>query len=209
MNKSTLKFLFVLHFLIPYILLLLVVVHLVFLHETGSSNEIEMHSRCEKVGFIPYYLVKDVMNIPVFMGFVVLILLYPFELGENEMFIEANEIVSPLHIVPEWYFLFAYAILRAVPNKRAGVVAIVASILVLLLLPIVTYIYPVSEVVNRTLIALFVMVCVLLRWLGQCPVEFPYVSIRLILTLCYFILIGLIMALWVLTNLLHYVGEED
>jgi ubiquinol-cytochrome c reductase cytochrome b subunit len=75
--------------------------HLVFLHETGRSNEMEMHRRCEKVGFVPYYLIKDLINIPVFMVFVVAILLYPFELGESEMFIEANEIISPLHIVPE------------------------------------------------------------------------------------------------------------
>lgn len=107
---------------------MLVVVHLLLLHDTGRTSIIYCHRGGEKEFFGPYYWFKDMLNVFVWLLFFMFVFLYPFTLSDPEIFIEANPIVSPVHIVPEWYFLFAYAILRAIPNKILGVLALVISV---------------------------------------------------------------------------------
>jgi ubiquinol-cytochrome c reductase cytochrome b subunit len=109
---------------------------LIFLHETGSSNPLGLNSNFDKLPFHPYFSSKDIIGwVTIFGGLVALSLADPWLLGDPENFIPANPLVTPAHIKPEWYFLFAYAILRAIPNKLGGVVALVLSIAILYTLP--------------------------------------------------------------------------
>lgn len=121
---------FMLHFLVPFIILVLVVLHLVFLHATGRTSTLLCLGDYDKVKFFPYYAAKDSMNFLVWGLFFFFALSFPFVLGDAEMFIAANRLRSPVHIVPEWYFLFAYAILRAIPNKIMGVIALLLRVTV-------------------------------------------------------------------------------
>jgi len=103
---------------------MLILIHLVFLHERGRTSSLLCLGDYDKVKFFPFYAAKDSLNLLLWAGFFFLALSFPFMLGDAEMFIAANSLSSPVHIVPEWYFLFAYAILRAIPNKIIGVVAL-------------------------------------------------------------------------------------
>jgi len=113
-----------LHFLVPFIILVLILLHLVFLHDRGRTSSLLCLGDYDKVKFFPFYAAKDRLNLLLWAGFFFLALSYPFNLGDAEIFIAANRLRRPVHIVPEWYFLFAYAILRAIPNKIIGVVAL-------------------------------------------------------------------------------------
>lgn len=136
MSNATLNRFFSLHYLLPFVLAALAVVHLLALHEGGSNNPIGVRSDIDKIPFHSYYVFKDMYG-AIVLGFIALVLvfLFPYVLGDPENFQPANPLVTPEHIKPEWYFLFAYAILRSIPNKLGGVVALVSSILVLFLLP--------------------------------------------------------------------------
>ena len=113
------------------------VMHIVFLHETGSRNPLGLNRDREKVSFHSYYSVKDLFGfVFVLFGFLMLVFVAPFLLRDPENFVPANPLVTPVHIQPEWYFLFAYAILRSIPNKLGGVVGLVMSLLILLVLPV-------------------------------------------------------------------------
>jgi len=125
---ATLKFFFVLHFLVPWGILVVMLIHLMLLHSTGRSSNLFCHGDYDKVCFSPEYWGKDAYNVLFWLFFVVFSLVYPFSLGDPEIFIEADPIIRPVHIVPEWYFLFAYAILRAIPNKILGVIALLIRI---------------------------------------------------------------------------------
>ena len=127
---ATLKFFFVLHFLLPWVLLLFVFIHLFFLHSTGRTNFFFYCGGLVKISFFSYFWVKDLYNFLILFFFFFFLFCSPFVLGDPEMFIEADFLSSPVHIVPEWYFLFAYAILRGVPNKILGVFLLVFSLLV-------------------------------------------------------------------------------
>lgn len=132
MGNPTLVRFFAFHFLFPFIVVAMVVVHLLFLHETGSRMPLGLNSDLLRVEFHPYYRLRDILGVFfVLWGLFVVSLLFPNLLGDCENFISANPLVTPVHIQPEWYFLFAYAILRSIPNKLGGVVALVISILVL------------------------------------------------------------------------------
>jgi len=130
-GSPTLVRFFALHYLIPFILIGLVFIHLLYLHENGSNNPLGMKT-VEKIKFSPYYTSKDLFGVFfIFFFFIFFFLLFPWLLGDTENFIEANALVTPVHIQPEWYFLFAYAILRAIPNKLGGVLALFRSVLIL------------------------------------------------------------------------------
>jgi len=130
-DRATLSRFFALHFLLPFILAALVIVHIILLHETGSSNPIGTSLNIDKVPFHPYYRWKDIIGIMIItMLFLTVVLLFPNGLSDPENFLPANPIVTPPHIQPEWYFLFAYAILRSIPNKLGGVMALFISILI-------------------------------------------------------------------------------
>nr|YP_010373822.1 cytochrome b [Malcus auriculatus]UPI55349.1 cytochrome b [Malcus auriculatus] len=189
-DNATLTRFFTLHFLLPFAIMLLVMVHLIFLHQTGSNNPLGINSNYDKIPFHPYFSIKDIMGavITLFM-FLMLILMEPLMLGDPENFIPANPLVTPIHIQPEWYFLFAYAILRSIPNKLGGVIAMILSIIIILTLPIThnnkfynTKFYP----INKILFWLFTSIIIMLTWIGARPAEEPFILTGQMLTMLYF-----------------------
>lgn len=135
-ENPTLTRFFSLHYLLPFILFVLMILHLLTLHETGSNNPLGIENRTDNKSFHPYYTVKDVQAfVTMLIGFGLLVFFAPNLLGHSDNYIQANPLVTPTHIVPEWYFLPFYAILRSIPNKALGVLAMVGAILFLLILP--------------------------------------------------------------------------
>nr|ARH53855.1 cytochrome b [Elodes minuta] len=189
-DNATLNRFFTIHFLLPFVIMALTMIHLLFLHQTGSNNPLGVNSNLDKIPFHPYFSYKDIM------GFVVMIsaLLFlnlsnPYMLGDPDNFIPANPLVTPIHIQPEWYFLFAYAILRSIPNKLGGVIALVMSILILMFIPFMNnqkfqsmQFYPINQILFWNLLA----IVILLTWIGARPVEDPYILIGQVLTVVYF-----------------------
>jgi ubiquinol-cytochrome c reductase cytochrome b subunit len=201
-SGATLKFFFVLHFLVPYFVLLVMLLHLVFLHDTGRTSKLFCHGDYDKIRFYPYYWLKDSYNLLFWFLFFVLSLIYPFNLGDPEMFIEADPIISPVHIVPEWYFLFAYAILRAIPNKILGVIALLISIVSFYFFVFVTRYHSVLKLLNKYLVFLFIFTSIILSWLGQCLVETPFVVLSAVFSILYFLFLYLILFLYWFQTLL-------
>jgi len=188
-DNATLNRFFTIHFALPFIVTALVVVHLIFLHQTGSNNPLGLNSNLDKIPFHPFFSVKDLLGALItIIGLSICILLFPNLLGDVENFIPANPLVTPIHIQPEWYFLFAYAILRSIPNKLGGVIALVLSILILMSLPISTILstmkqfYPISKLLIWGILNLVI----LLTWIGARPVEVPFILTGQIITTLYF-----------------------
>nr|YP_010309715.1 cytochrome b [Cissites auriculata]UMR54832.1 cytochrome b [Cissites auriculata] len=190
-DNATLTRFFTFHFLLPFIISALVMIHLLFLHQTGSNNPLGTKSNIDKIPFHPYFSFKDIMGfILLILALVALSLVSPYLLGDPDNFTPANPLVTPVHIQPEWYFLFAYAILRSIPNKLGGVIALVMSIAILMILPFTNIkkfksnqIYPIS----KTLFWLMVSTVLLLTWIGARPVEDPYIIMGQALTIVYFL----------------------
>nr|YP_010241221.1 cytochrome b [Neostromboceros nipponicus]QTH79158.1 cytochrome b [Neostromboceros nipponicus]UQS76356.1 cytochrome b [Neostromboceros nipponicus] len=189
-DNATLTRFFTFHFILPFILLTMTIIHLMFLHNSGSNNPLGTNSNLDKIPFHPYFSFKDLL------GFIIMILMLnmlvltsPNLLGDPDNFTPANSMITPLHIKPEWYFLFAYAILRSIPNKLGGVFALIMSILILLIMPFINIknfksisFYP----INQILFWLMLNNILLLTWIGMNPVENPYILIGQILTINYF-----------------------
>lgn len=190
---ATLKFFFVIHFLVPWGILVVILAHLVFLHDTGRTSKLYCHGDYDKVCFYPIYFAKDSYNLLFWLIFVVVALLFPFSLGDAEIFIEADPIIRPVHIVPEWYFLFAYAILRAIPNKILGVIALLARIVIFYFFAFVNNYVSILTKLNKFNVFIFGLVRILLRWLGQCHVEDPYVFLRILFSFLYFYFASLLL----------------
>nr|YP_011015313.1 cytochrome b [Stegophiura sladeni]UFQ25376.1 cytochrome b [Stegophiura sladeni] len=190
-DNPTLHRFFVFHFLFPFILALLSILHLLFLHETGSNNPLGIPSDYDKVSFHTYFSSKDLVGFIIFIiALSILALLFPTTLSDPENFIPANPLVTPPHIQPEWYFLFAYAILRSIPNKLGGVIALVSAILVLFLVPLLhlspnnsCYYRPLSQITFW----LFVGDFYILTWIGSQPVEYPFIVLGQIASIYYFL----------------------
>nr|ADW41271.1 cytochrome b [Drosophila montana]ADW41284.1 cytochrome b [Drosophila lacicola]QXG19372.1 cytochrome b [Drosophila montana] len=190
-DNATLTRFFTFHFILPFIVLAMVMIHLLFLHQTGSNNPIGVNSNSDKIPFHPYFTYKDIVGFIIMIFLLIsLILINPNLLGDPDNFIPANPLVTPAHIQPEWYFLFAYAILRSIPNKLGGVIALVLSIAILMILPFYNLskfrgiqFYP----INQILFWIMVVTVILLTWIGARPVEEPYVLIGQILTVVYFL----------------------
>jgi len=190
-DNATLTRFFTFHFLIPFIVAGISIVHLLFLHQTGSNNPTGIESNQDKIPFHPYFSIKDLFGFMVILLLlIILVLTNPFLLGDVENFIPANPLVTPVHIQPEWYFLFAYAILRSIPNKLGGAIALVASIIILMILPFSqkrktrgNQFYPLSNIFFWAL----VNIVILLTWIGARPAEDPYILVGQCLTIIYFL----------------------
>ena len=190
-DNATLNRFFSLHYLMPFVILGLTVIHLALLHEEGSNNPLGSNTNIDTTSFYPYFYVKDLFVFCIFiLFFSFFIFFYPNILGHSDNYIPADSIVTPPHIVPEWYFLPFYAILRSIPDKLGGVVAMISAILVLLLLPFINT-STIRSSKFRGVFAIFYwfLVCdfLLLGWIGQKPVEDPYIAIGVYATTFYFI----------------------
>nr|YP_010946711.1 cytochrome b [Panesthia guizhouensis]WGO57442.1 cytochrome b [Panesthia guizhouensis] len=188
-DNATLNRFFTFHFLLPFIIAAMVMIHLLFLHQTGSNNPTGLNSNIDKIPFHPYFSIKDTFGfIMLIMLLTILTLKDPYMLGDPDNFIPANPLVTPVHIQPEWYFLFAYAILRSIPNKLGGVIALAMSIAILFLMPLYKsnfrgiQFYP----INQIMFWIMVNTVILLTWIGARPVENPYIVTGQILTIIYF-----------------------
>nr|YP_010895091.1 cytochrome b [Dideopsis aegrota]WJW73617.1 cytochrome b [Dideopsis aegrota] len=190
-DNATLTRFFTFHFILPFIVLATVMIHLLFLHQTGSNNPMGLNSNLDKIPFHPYFTYKDITGFIIMMMLLTMLtLMNPYMLGDPDNFLPANPLVTPIHIQPEWYFLFAYAILRSIPNKLGGVIALVMSIAILMIMPFYNLskfrgieFYP----INQILFWILVTIVILLTWIGARPVETPYILIGQLLTLLYFL----------------------
>jgi len=202
-ENPTLTRFFTLHFLMPFLVRALTFVHLFYLHQSGSNNPLGISADPDKVPFHSFFTTKDLFGFSILISSLLfLVFFFPQVLGEADNFIPANPMVTPPHIVPEWYFLFAYAILRTVPSKLGGVTALVCSILILAILPLnhnqcikgLVYYGPV-----KSLFWLHVVTFVLLTIGGSWPVEEPYILLSSLLSIHYFsfyFLLGYSRRLW-------------
>nr|WNH19838.1 cytochrome b [Stomias danae] len=189
-DNATLTRFFAFHFLFPFVIIAATVLHLLFLHETGSNNPAGLNSDADKVSFHPYFSYKDLLGFAILLLALTSFALFsPNLLGDPDNFIPANPLVTPPHIKPEWYFLFAYAILRSIPNKLGGVLALLFSILVLMVVPILhtskqrglTF-RPVTQLLFWALVA----DVLILTWIGGMPVEHPFIIIGQLASAIYF-----------------------
>lgn len=207
-DTPTIMRFFTFHFFLPFLTIALVVIHIVFLHQFGSSNPLGLSSNTAKINFNFFFSIKDLFGVLIVsLVFLLLVIYKPIVLGDDENFNLADPAVTPQHIQPEWYFLFAYAILRSIPNKLGGVIALILSITILYSIPYTfiakiksNFFYP----INTLLFWSFILTIILLTWVGIRPVEQPFIVTGQILTLVYFsyfIASPLLLKLWdYLTN---------
>jgi quinol-cytochrome oxidoreductase complex cytochrome b subunit len=191
-DQATLNRFYSLHYLLPFVIAAVTMLHLCLLHKYGSNNPLGINTDITSVPFYPYFYVKDFFSFWVFLfGYLSLVFFAPNMLGHPDNYIPANPMVTPAHIVPEWYFLPFYAILRSIPNKLGGVLAMFGAIAVWLLLPIIN-ISSTRSNIFKPLTSLnywfIVSNFLILGWIGQQPVEYPFMEIGMFTTLLYFLL---------------------
>lgn len=196
-DNATLNRFFSLHYLLPFAIVGVTVLHLTLLHQVGSNNPVGANTNVEYAPFYPYFYVKDLYSTLILLfSLLFLVFFYPNTLGHPDNYIPANPLVTPAHIVPEWYFLPFYAILRSIPDKLGGVVAMVSAILALLTLP-VTNVSKIRSSEFRIFYSFLFWFLVsdffILGWIGQQPVETPFIEIGQIATVLYFALIILLL----------------
>jgi quinol-cytochrome oxidoreductase complex cytochrome b subunit len=190
-DNATLNRFFSFHYLLPFLIVGAVLVHLAVLHQNGSNNPLGINGSIDKISFYPYFVIKDLFSwVIAFIFYFGFVYFAPNYLGHTDNYIEANAMVTPAHIVPEWYFLPFYAILRSIPHKLGGVIAMFAALLVLLLLPYLNT----SEVrsssfrpLHRQFFWLLVLDYFILGWIGGCAPETPYLEIGQLATFFYFL----------------------
>lgn len=189
-DNATLNRFFSLHYLLPFAIAGAVLVHLAALHQDGSNNPLGITSVSDKISFFPYFFIKDTLSFIAFLLFFSYFVYYnPNALGHPDNYIEGNPMVTPEHIVPEWYFLPSYAILRSIPNKLVGVIALFASLLVLLLLPIISTSKVRSSLyrpLHQKFFWFLVADFILLGYIGQQTPETPFIEIGQIASVYYF-----------------------
>jgi len=190
-DNPTLNRFFSLHFTMPFVIVGVVLIHLILLHEVGSNNPLGLTLKTENIPFYPYFYTKDLFGLMILLLiFFTFVFYYPNTLGHPDNYIEANPMKTPLHMVPEWYFLPFYAILRSIPNKIGGVIAMFGSLVVMLTIPFTnsseirsTAFRPIFKVCYWLLVVAFLI----LGWVGQMPVEYPYTEIGIISMIYYFL----------------------
>lgn len=190
-DNATLNRFFAIHFLLPFVIAFIFILHLLFLHQSGRRNPLGLNSDRDRVPFHTYYSAKDILGYLSALSIFIFIVLYaPNLLTDPENFIPANPLVTPVHIKPEWYFLWVYAILRSIPNKLGGVLALAAALLILFVLPLSRNInkqsiafYPLTQLLFWMLVGSWII----LTWIGGRPVEDPYIFIGQTFTILYFV----------------------
>lgn len=190
-SDPTLKRFFILHFLLPLVLIALSGVHILLLHQNGSNNPFGCCSKIDNIRFYPKFISKDIFGFFLIVGLLSLITVFWFPnwLGDPDNYIKANPLVTPVKIVPEWYFLIFYAILRAIPNKLGGVIAMFLAIKILFWLPFFGNFKcnsPKMVELTQLLFWCFIINVILLVFLGACVVEQPYIIISQISSIFYF-----------------------
>nr|YP_004842321.1 cytochrome b [Ibidoecus bisignatus]AEM23861.1 cytochrome b [Ibidoecus bisignatus]UTT72609.1 cytochrome b [Ibidoecus bisignatus] len=188
-SEPTLNRFFSIHFILPFVLMMVVLVHIFSLHKSGSSNPLGISPNCLKISFHPYFWNKDVLGfVVVLIIFTVTLIFLPDVFMDPDNFSVANPMSTPAHIQPEWYFLFAYAILRSIPTKLGGVVALVFSIVILFIIPFISSGKNKSlNFYHKMIVLMQVSNFLLLTWLGAMPVEFPFLMMSKIFSSMYFI----------------------
>lgn len=189
-GNATLNRFFSLHYLLPFAIAGASLIHIAYIHKDGSNNPLGVNGNIDKIPFYPYFYIKDLYSSVLFtIGFSLFVFFAPNLLNHPDNYIEANPLVTPPHIVPEWYFLPFYAILRSIPHKAGGVIAMASALLVLFLLPFINT----SEIrssrfrpLYRKFYWMFVADCLILGWIGGKPVEYPYIEIGQTATFFYF-----------------------
>lgn len=189
-DNATLQKFYSFHFLLPFIIAGFVFLHLIFLHQVGSTNPLGIDENVGKIPFYPYYFLKDIFATFVFFSILMIFVLYfPNKLGHTDNYIQADPLITPTHIVPEWYFLPFYAILRSFANKVIGVIIMFCSILILFLVPFLDFSImrsPKFRPFYCIIFWLWIAVVILLGWIGTKPMEAPYIAAGQFLTFCYF-----------------------
>jgi len=202
-DNATLNRFFALHFILPFILIALVIIHFLFLHQTGSNNPLGINRDSDRVPFHKYYSIKDFLGYLItLLAFISLLIFWPNLFTDPENYLIANPLTTPIHIQPEWYFLWVYAILRSIPNKLGGVVAIALALCILFILPLSfrrnklrRRFYPINQLIFWRLIRTWLT----LTWIGGRPVESPYITIGQIRTgiyFSYFIINPILIKIW-------------
>jgi len=187
-RKPTINRFFSIHFLVPFIILIFILFHLAALHSTGSSAPVRLKEDTDKISFMPIFLLKDILFLMIVTAVSVIIVLnLPHLTTDHENIKEANPLIAPAHIKPEWYFLFAYTILRSIPSKLGGVVALAISLLVLFVVPT----NPLTK--NRKhspflkiKFWLLIQSFLILTFIGGCPVEPPFLIVGKLFSIMYF-----------------------
>jgi len=189
-DNPTLNRFFSLHYLLPFVILGIVVFHLICLHNWGSNNPLGLNTKIDTFSFTPFFFLKDFSYLNVFLfGVSIFVFFFPNYLGHPDNYILANPLVTPNHIVPEWYFLPFYAILRALPDKLLGTVFLALSIIVLLVLPFFSTLAIRSAYFKPTFqifFWIFVIVALTLGWVGGKPIEPTYYFVGQFATFSYF-----------------------
>nr|ACO06120.1 cytochrome b [Cephalonomia gallicola] len=202
-NNATLNRFFSFHFILPFIIFMMMLIHLMSLHFYGSSNPLGINSNLNKIPFHNYFTFKDLIGLMMLMiSILMLILINPNLLNDPDNFSIANPMITPIHIQPEWYFLFAYSILRSIPNKLGGVISLIMSIMILFTLPL-THKNKINSIsfypMNKLYYWMFINTFILLTWTGMKPIEYPFYLLSQMLTFnyfMYFILNPIMMNLW-------------
>ena len=189
-GNPTLNRFFSFHYILPFIVLGVILLHLVLLHLRGSTNPMGNSTVRDRIDFHPYFIVKDALSFFFIISiYFFIVFYYPNVLGHSDNYIMANPLVTPAHIVPEWYFLPFYAILRAIPNKIGGVIAMLAAILILFILPVVDFSKiktPRIRVLHNFFFIIFLFNFLFLGFLGGSPAEDPFILLSRLSSVLYF-----------------------